>query len=246
MANERPDYAYQLFILGLSVYALTALTLDVLLKPDPEIRALIQYADFIVCVVFLFDFLRSLKRAPNRWRYLYTWGWLDFLSSIPMLDAFRVARVARILRIVRVLRGIRAARAIAGFLVEHRAKSTVLTALLVSFVLIVFSAVAVLVFERGPEANIKDAEDALWWAFVTMTTVGYGDRFPVSPEGRMIGALLMTGGVGLFGVFSGSVAAWFLQPQHQREEVNLAELHAEIKALRVQLERTGVERGSAL
>ena len=120
MVNQRPDYTYQSFILAISIYALAALTLDVLVKPDPEIRALIQYADFVVCLVFLFDFARNLKRAPNRWRYFYTWGWLDLLSSIPMIDAFRIGRLARILRIVRVLRGVRATKLIAGFLVERR------------------------------------------------------------------------------------------------------------------------------
>ena len=72
-------------------------------------------------------------------------------------------------------------------------------------------------FEDVPEANIKGVEDAIWWAFVTITTVGYGDRFPVTSEGRLIGALLMTAGVGLFGTFSGFVASWFLAPQKPRE-----------------------------
>ena len=64
-----------------------------------------------------------------------------------------------------------------------------------------------------PEANIKGPEDAVWWAFVTMTTVGYGDRFPVTTEGRLAGALLMVAGVGLFGTFSGFIASWFLAPK---------------------------------
>lgn len=61
--------------------------------------------------------------------------------------------------------------------------------------------------ETAPESNIKTAEDAIWWAFVTITTVGYGDRFPVTTEGRIIAALLMTAGVGLFGTFTGFIAS---------------------------------------
>ena len=117
-----------------------------------------------------------------------------------------------------------------------------LTTLLVTFVLIVFGSVTVLLFERGADANITGAEDALWWAIVTMTTVGYGDRFPVSLEGRVVAVLLMTGGVGLFGVFSGSVAAWFLQPGQKQREVSIEGLREEINALRVLLERSVADR----
>jgi voltage-gated potassium channel len=244
MVNQRPDYAYQIFILATSIYALAALAFDVLAKPDPETKAIIQYADFAVCLVFLYDFARNLKRAPNRLRYFYTWGWLDLLSSIPMVDALRVGRLARIFRIVRVFRGVRATKAIAGFLVERRTETTLLTTVLVTFVLIVFGSVTILLFEQGPDANIKDAEDALWWAIVTMTTVGYGDRFPVSVEGRGIAALLMVGGVGLFGVFSGAVASWFIQPRQRKEEVDIDGLHREIKALRALIETGIAERKS--
>jgi len=62
-----------------------------------------------------------------------------------------------------------------------------------------------------PNSNIKTAEDALWWAYVTITTVGYGDRFPVTTEGRLIASLLMTAGVGLFGTFAGYISSLFIQ-----------------------------------
>lgn len=76
-----------------------------------------------------------------------------------------------------------------------------------------FSAIAILGFEADADsANIRSPEDALWWAVTTITTVGYGDRFPVTTEGRIIAAVLMTAGVGLFGTLSGVVAAWFLAP----------------------------------
>ena len=60
-------------------------------------------------------------------------------------------------------------------------------------------------------SNIKTAEDAIWWAWVTITTVGYGDKYPVTTEGRIIASFLMTAGVGLFGTFTGFIASWFLE-----------------------------------
>ena len=73
-----------------------------------------------------------------------------------------------------------------------------------------FCSIAVLHFETDPESNIRTAEDALWWAFATITTVGYGDCYPVTWEGRLIATILMCAGVGLFGTFSAFLAAWFI------------------------------------
>lgn len=136
-----------------------------------------------------------------------------------------------------MLRGVRAAKVLTSFILYRRAQSTFLAALLISLLLIVLSASAVLQFETSPEANIRTPEDALWWAVVTITTVGYGDRFPLSGEGRLIAAFLMTAGVGLFGTFSGFVATWFLEaPQGQPAEAHaIARLEEEIRQLREQL-----------
>jgi voltage-gated potassium channel len=67
--------------------------------------------------------------------------------------------------------------------------------------------------QRSDEANIKTGGDALWWAYVTITTVGYGDKFPVTSLGRLIGVLVLTAGVGLFGVLTGFLANFFLAPR---------------------------------
>lgn len=77
--------------------------------------------------------------------------------------------------------------------------------------MIIFSSIAILQVETKEASNIKTAEDALWWSYVTITTVGYGDKFPVTTEGRIIAMLLMTVGVGLFGTFTGYVASWLVE-----------------------------------
>lgn len=75
--------------------------------------------------------------------------------------------------------------------------------------LVIFSAIAILQVETDTGSNIKTAEDAIWWAYVTVTTVGYGDKYPITTEGRIIAAVLMTCGVGLFGTFTAYIASWF-------------------------------------
>lgn len=229
----------------LSVYAVVALAVSTFVELSPSTRAILEYADTAVCLLFFLDFVVTLARSPNRLRYFLTWGWLDLLSSIPAVDALRWGRAARILRILRVLRGLRATKILSEFVLYRRAQSTFLAALLISILLVVLSASAVLQFETSPEANIRTPEDAVWWAVVTVTTVGYGDRFPLSTEGRLIAALLMTAGVGLFGTFSGFVASWFLAaPQARSHELQAIErLELEVRLLREQL--TGSKDGEA-
>jgi voltage-gated potassium channel len=90
--------------------------------------------------------------------------------------------------------------------------------------------------ETAPDSNIKTAEDAVWWSVVTITTVGYGDRYPVTSEGRFLGGILMFAGVGLFATFSGFVAAWFLRPAEDKHEGGLDEIREELARLRKAIE----------
>jgi voltage-gated potassium channel len=224
--------SYQLFMLFLCVYAIVALTLGVLLPVGDEVKGVLKYVDFAVCGIFFVDFLFCLHRAPNRIRYFFTWGWIDLLSSVPRSDAFRVGRIARLLRILRVLRGLRATKVISSYFIGRRAESTLFAVVAVTFTMLVFASIAILNFEAEADGNIKTAEDALWWAATTVTTVGYGDRYPVTLEGRAVAVMLMTVGVGLFGTLSGVVAAWFLVPQRQGTHDEVAELRATVSELK--------------
>jgi len=227
---------YLIFILALSLFALGALAVQTLVRLDPSTVGILAYADNGVCALFFLDFIISLVRAEKRARYFVRWGWLDLLSSIPMVDALRWGRAARVMRILRVLRGVRSAKILSEFILHRRAQSAFLAATLVSVLLVVMASIAILQFETSPDANIKTPEDALWWAIVTITTVGYGDKYPVSSEGRLMAGFLMVVGVGFFGVLSGFVAAWFLKPQTQKKDNDIEALADEIRQLRELLE----------
>ncbi len=236
-AKRFPNPQYELFMLVLCVLAIVTLGVNTIFRVDQRTKTIIDYADIGICILFFGDFLLNLYRSPNRLRYLYTWGWLDLASSIPMLDILRVGRVARVVRILRVLRGIRATKIITNFILHRRAEGAFLAVALVSILLVMFSSIAILQFETNPDSNIKTAEDALWWAFVTITTVGYGDKYPLTSEGRLIAAMLMAAGVGLFGTFSGFVAAWFIAPKTQQRENEIERLNREIQSLRKVIEQ---------
>eukprot|EP01031_Cornospumella_fuschlensis_P009646 gene9646-11836_t len=101
---------------------------------------------------------------------------------------------------------------------------------MVTFLFVTFSSVGILLFERSPGGNIHTAEDALWWSVTTITTVGYGDKYPVTTEGRVLAMALMFSGVGLFGTFSGIIASLFLGKVVAEED----EILAEVRALRAE------------
>jgi voltage-gated potassium channel len=215
---------YQLFMLALCLWAILSLGATTVWQIDRETQTVLDYADNVVCGLFLIDFLISLYRAPRKWVYLASWGWIDLLSSIPTLDSLRWGRAARLMRALRVLRAMKSARAIAHFLVEQRAQSAFLATVLLSLLLLVFASLAMLQFETGEAANIRTAEDAMWWAVSTMTTVGYGDTYPTTSEGRLVAVFLMAAGVGVFGTLSGLVASWFLSPAAEEADTDIEQL----------------------
>jgi voltage-gated potassium channel len=239
MTTENPKrelpVGYQVTMLALSVYALVTLVFQWLGHKGSETVKVLDYADRVLCAVFFVDFLISTWMARDRWKYFRTWGWLDLISSLP-LDAAKFGRLARVVRIVRVFRALRLTRTMFSRLVEQRTQNTLLAAGVSALMLLILASVAVLFFETAPESNITTARDAIWWAITTMTTVGYGDRFPVTVGGRVVAAVLMISGIGLFGVLSGLLAAWFVSPQDKADERALASIKEDLTAIRRELE----------
>jgi voltage-gated potassium channel len=170
-----------------------------------------------LCAVFLIDFFRSLRLAPNKLGYfLKGGGWLDLLGSIP-LSAFAIFRVARLFRVVRILRKMTGGELL-RILTKHLAQSTLLFTLVVALLLVFTISWIVLEAEHGAAgANIKTYHQAVWWAFVTITTVGYGDYYPVTTLGQSMAVILMFFGLGIIGVLSSYLATTFLSLQSRRK-----------------------------
>jgi voltage-gated potassium channel len=205
-------------MLALSLFSLLVLAADILLRLNTSAHEVLSITDTGLCVLFLGDFVRNLVKAPRRGRYLLREGWLDLISSIPAVDWLRLGRISRVARLIRLMRAVRSVRTIGLVISRRRQESALLAAAVVTIVLTVFASLAVLQFEQHPDANITTGGDAVWWAFATITTVGYGDRFPVTLEGRLVAAMLMAAGVALFGTLSGLVASWFLHSDSTAEE----------------------------
>jgi len=229
----------QIAILVLTVILLAALLADTLLVLPTEVSSLIHVFDTAVCVVLLADFFVRLYRAESKLAFL-KWGWIDLVASIPNLEILRWGRLFRVLRIIRLLRGLRSVHRVLAMIFQDRLESGLISVGLSSFLLISFASVSVLLCERGADANIKTPEDALWWSVATLATVGCPDKYPVSPEGRVLGMVLMIAGVGMFGGLSGLAASFFLgsrarESSHHRDTEailgRLDALHEKLDAL---------------
>lgn len=231
-AELRP---YELFMLFLCTFSLVSLAVETFFHLGKNEVEILDTIDNLVCLFFFLDFVVGFMWASDKLGFL-KWGWIDLLSSIPVIEQLRAGRIVRVVRILRVLRGIRIVRILAKYLQRHRADGTILAVIFFSFLLIVLGSVAILQVETASESNIKTASDALWWAVVTMTTVGYGDKFPVTDEGRIIACVLMVSGVGIFGTLSGSIASWIMNPVEQRQEVDLGSIHLELESIRRRLD----------
>jgi len=242
--------SYNIFILVLTVMSLIIMALLILPLPEPVHQVLAVY-DNLVCVVFLADFALNWTRAEGkRDFFIGQRGWLDLLGSVPSLglitgDAgnivalLRLARLSRLARITRLLQG-QAGKDLVLDVLKNRGQYAAFITILAAFIVLVTSSVLVLEFEvNAPGANIPTGGDALWWAVVTITTVGYGDKYPITRGGRISALVMLTVGVALFATFSGFIATTLLAPKPRATEAPSS--FDELKALLDRQEQTSAE-----
>lgn len=230
---------FQAIILILSIITIGALTAELVFDIPTEAQRVIRWADTCICILFLIDFCIQFKQAESKLRFM-KWGWIDLLASIPEIEALRWGRLFRVFRILRIFLLAKSLRNFITSLFKNRTEGGVASVFLITFLVIIFSSVAILFAERTPTANITTAGDAVWWSITTITTVGYGDKYPVTHEGRIIAGALMITGVGLFGTLSGVIASFFLghhRDQQKKDEQltqQFNELKSEIATLRAE------------
>lgn len=236
---------YNLFILVLTVFSLALMVLLLWPRLHPATQVTLQFIDTLICLIFLGDFISNLQRAPNRKAYFFKQGgWLDLLGSIPSIPGIpwtavlRLARLGRLARIMRFLRAKDSQEIWEGFKAD-RAQSALMVTIFVAIVVMTVSSVVVLQVEANVDgANIKTGGDAFWWSFVTVTTVGYGDRYPVTGLGRLMAMILMIVGVGIFGVLTSYLSSAFLGPSEEEEEIDskVHEFEDDFEHLRKEME----------
>lgn len=185
---------------------------------------------WLIWAVFAADYATRFALANNK-----TWFLKSHLIDLAavVLPMVRQLRVLRLITVITLL----------NKKFQHKIRQRVSIYVGAVTILVVFCAsLAVLDAERHAEgASITSFGDALWWTLTTMSTVGYGDHFPVTAEGRLVAGLLMVGGIALLGVITGTIASWLVEKLRGVEEAELEtaqelrNLRAEIAELRAEL-----------
>ena len=163
-------------------------------------QAQIEIIQWVCWFAFALDLVAGVISADSKKQYLYRHP-LEIASVfLPFLRPLRLMRVISF-----------GSLAIQKIAIGRQFAITVKVAITAVFVAYI-SAVQITTSERNVDgSNIKSFEDGLWWAVTTVTTVGYGDRFPTTTEGRLLAVLLMLVGISLVGVITASVASWFVK-----------------------------------
>ncbi|HOQ53632.1 MAG TPA: ion channel [Micropruina sp.] len=188
---------------------------------------------WIAWAVFAVDYLCRFAIAPAKWPFVRA-NLLDLaVVALPLLRPLRLIRLLALLSILNRA----GTRNLRGRVVAYTAGATVLA--------LVVGALAITDAERGePGANIATLSDGFWWAVTTMTTVGYGDRYPVTATGRFVAVALMVSGIAVLGIVTATLASWLVQRVAEVTETEEAatraqvqQLSEEVTTLRIALER---------
>ncbi|WP_417617252.1 ion transporter [Oceanisphaera sp.] len=210
-----PPSAFDLAMMVLSIISVVIIVLHQFGPFDEAEKDLLLKLDTGICLVLLSHFFYGLFSARDKKQFLAT-HWIDFIASIPAIDILRYGRIFQVLRVLRMLR---VANQVIRHLLKHSESTMLASMLLILLVVLGGSAIAILMTEAGHEgSNIVTAEDAIWWALVTISTVGYGDYYPVSTAGRIISAVVIFTGVSIFAGISGLVASTLLTPKAEEAE----------------------------
>ena len=220
---EWPLAAAALLFLGL-------FSVQVLARPHGREAYVLWVISWIVWGLFIVDYVVRLYLASNRWHW-FVRHLLDF--AIVALPLVRPLRLLRLLVLIEVLQSA-IGNAFRGRIVVYTVSGVLL--------LIYTSSLAVFDKERFlPGATINSFGKALWWSITTVTTVGYGDVYPITNTGRIIAVLLMIGGISLVGVVTAALASWIIERVSEEEIVSQTATAAHIEELRGEIRELSEE-----
>lgn len=231
MRQKLQNPSYEIFMGLLSILSIVNLVLQFITR-DTNLSQILSVMNFVLTTFFALDFIFRFITAPSKKDYFFRgYGWADLLSSLP----FAQTNILRLFRLIKVYHLIRdyGWRSIGIALIKDRADSALFTLVFISLLVLEFGSLGMIAIEAPAEgSNITTASDSLWYMIVTMATVGYGDQYPVTTGGRILGALVILVGVGIFGTLTGYLANFFLAPRKSKPATEEPSIQDQLQALK--------------
>lgn len=233
--QELKGLSYEFFILAITILAIVNIFI-IWLTPSQAMDQVLKVVNFSLSFLLMADFLYRLFTSPSKLGYFFKgFGWLDLLGSLPFTGV-QLFRLFRAIRIIRLLVDYGEVSIGKEFRRDRAASSLALVSFLVILLLQFGSYLIIGIESPSSFANITTPFDAIWWVFVTITTVGYGDKFPVTSSGRIIGTLVIIIGVVLFSVLTAFIASRFNAPLKEDEKESITTIQTDLDQIHNLLE----------
>ena len=216
---------FAFFIQALILLSIVTFSIETLPNLKPQTKTILQSIELVCVIVFTIEYLLRIFVADSKPKFIFSFfGIIDFIAILPFYLSFgvdlRSLRAIRFLRLFRVLKLVRYNKAMNHFTRAMKsAKEQILLFILITLILIYFSAVGIYYFENQAQPeHFSSIFDSLWWAIITLTTVGYGDVYPITVGGKIFTFIILMIGLGIVAIPTGIISSALTKSVDKKEE----------------------------
>jgi len=212
--DNRASKTFAIFIQCLILLSIITFSIETIPNLEPEVKSILYGIEVFCVVIFTIEYVLRIYVADSKPKFIFSFfGIIDFLAILPFYLTFgvdlRSLRALRFLRLFRILKLVRYNRAMNHFTSAIKsAKEEILLFLFITLILIYFSSVGIYYFENEAQPeHFSSIFDSLWWAIVTLTTVGYGDVYPITVGGKVFTFFILLIGLGIVAIPTGIISS---------------------------------------
>ena len=222
--DNRLSRVFAFFIQALILISIITFSIETIPNLKPQTRTILQSIELICVIVFTIEYLLRIFVADRKPKFIFSfYGIIDLLAILPFYLSFgvdlRSLRALRFLRLFRVLKLVRYNRAMNHFTRAIKsAKEEILLFIFITLILIYFAAVGIYYFENQAQPeHFSSIFDSLWWAIITLTTVGYGDVYPITVGGKIFTFLILMIGLCIVAIPTGIISSALTKSIYKKE-----------------------------